>query len=375
MKTIKDYDYELPPELIAHKPAPSRAESRLMVCEGDGREVVAFSELGRFVRSGDLLVFNDTRVMPCRLAARKASGGAVEVFVLGPLEGAWGDPVGAQGVLVEALTRSSKVLKAGAVLSVEGVEGVEVALEARGEGGVWRARLRGVSSLVDVLEEAGRTPLPPYIVKRRKVLGEAETQAQDKARYQTVYAKTPGAVAAPTAGLHFTPELLDELRAAGVELGFLTLHVGVGTFRPMGEGPLEAQSLHEEGYVISETLARQVAAARARGGRIIAVGTTSTRALEDQGVRWGCAQVQAGRWATSLFIKPGFRWRLVDGMITNFHLPRSSLMVLVGSLAGDEVIRAAYREAVSSRMRFYSYGDAMLLWRSSSPRRGEVKVQ
>ncbi len=358
-----DYDYDLPPELIAHQPAAERTGSRLMVVQGHERQVVPFGEIGSFLRPGDLLVFNDTRVVPCRLVARKPSGGRVEVFILGPAEGLdWSAPASVDGRLrARALTRSSKVLKPQTSLRVEGMEAVEVNLETRLEGGAWEITIGGAASLLDLVEAAGEMPLPPYIVKRRKDLGQDTAQDQDQERYQTVYARHPGAVAAPTAGLHFSQPLLDALVEAGVELGFVTLHVGIGTFRPLAEGPIEDQELHEETYLVSPELAAQVAKTRVRGGRIIAVGTTSTRALEDQGALHDGGLVP-GAFSTRIFIKPGHRWTVVDAMVTNFHLPRSSLMVLISALGSHRAIHEAYAEAIDKRMRFYSYGDAMLLF-------------
>ncbi len=333
-----------------------------MVCEGGRNRVMAFEAIEGLLRAGDLLIFNDTKVVPCRLSGRKATGGQVEIFVLGPLAGGWSDTSGP--VRASIMARSNKALSAGTTLEIEseGPATIKAVLEERGEDGGWSARFEGVESLLELVEGCGRTPLPPYIVKRRRDLGEPEAQALDLERYQTVYAAQPGAVAAPTAGLHFSEGLLERLRGRGVELGFLTLHVGIGTFKPLREGSISGQELHEERYSVGEALAAQVARARAGGGRIIAVGTTSVRALEDQGLRFG-GEVRPGQYRTRIFIKPGFDWRIVDGMVTNFHMPRSSLMVLVSALAGHGAVMAAYAEAARIGMRFYSYGDAMLLFR------------
>lgn len=364
--TVEAYDYNLPPHLIAHQPAAERAKSRLMVCGAGERHIGSFGEeILKHLREGDLLVFNDTRVVPCRLQARKATGGRVEVFVLSPLEGdrGWNAPLSGRGALLNVLTRSNKPLKAGIQLSIEDHGGADasITLENRREDGSWEARLQGEGVLLDWIEAAGQTPLPPYIVSRRKSLGEPEVQEGDKRRYQTVYAKNPGAVAAPTAGLHFQDDLLKKLQDQGVELGFLTLHVGMGTFKPLTEGTLEGKELHNEAYIISPTLAAQLQSTLERGGRVFSVGTTSTRALEDQGQRWGAPLVKPGVWNTRLFIKPGFAWRVVSGVVTNFHLPKSSLLVLVASWMGHQPMHDAYREALAEEMRFYSYGDAMLL--------------
>jgi S-adenosylmethionine:tRNA ribosyltransferase-isomerase len=359
---IDGYDYDLPPELIAHQPSPDRAGSRLLICEGEQRRLEPFGALVEALRPGDLLVFNDARVVPCRLYGRKESGARLEIFVLSPLEGGWAAPLEGE-VRVSALVRSNKPALAGTRLRLEGPQEATATLTRRREDGAWEVALRGQGSLLALLEGAGQVPLPPYITSRRRALGEAEAQPEDRERYQTVYARSPGAVAAPTAGLHFTPALLEALQARGVEAGFLTLHVGIGTFKPLGEGPLEGQALHAERYEVGEALVAQVAAARARGGRVVAVGTTSARALEDQAARWGAPALRAGAWETSIFIKPGHRWGLVEGLVTNLHLPRSSLLVLVGALMGYAPMRAAYAEAVAQTMRFYSYGDAMLVWR------------
>jgi S-adenosylmethionine:tRNA ribosyltransferase-isomerase len=366
--SVDGYDYELPAELIAHQPAAQRAASQLMICApGQPRRVAPFSHIVDEVQPGDLVVFNDTRVVPCRLHGRKPTGGRVEVFVLSPLDAGWDHALSGEGVLVHALVRSNKPPKPGLVLELEGVQGVTATLEGRQEAS-WRVRLRGQGQLLEVMQEAGKTPLPPYITSRRRALGQDEVQDGDKERYQTVYAAKPGAVAAPTAGLHFTPEVLEALKARGVELGFVTLHVGIGTFKPLGDDGLQRDELHREVYLISQELQRQVEAVQARGGRLIAVGTTSARALEDQARRWQAPRVQAGAWETRLFIKPGYTWRLVQGLVTNFHLPRSSLLVLVAALMGYEPMRQAYQGALRRKLRFYSYGDAMLLWRSPANR-------
>lgn len=362
---VDAYDYELPEGLIAHEPAAERSGSRLLLC--GATEVVPFGRILEVARAGDLVVFNDAKVVPCRLRARKETGGVAEVFVLSPREG-WGASMAGVGAKVHAMVRSNKALKAGTVLLLDAPEGYAEAratLVERHEDGTWELWVSSVGGgvLLEWMEAAGRVPLPPYILGRRRALGEAEDRDEDRERYQTVYARRPGAVAAPTAGLHFQAETLEGLRAKGVELGFVTLHVGAGTFKPLAEGSLSGQSLHEELYEVTPTLARQAAEVRARGGRVLAVGTTCARALEDQGQRWGEARLEPGTYRTRLFIQPGFAWRWVDGLITNFHLPKSSLLVLVASLMGYEEMREAYRVAVARGLRFYSYGDAMFAWR------------
>jgi len=361
---IDAYDFELPEAQIAHTPPVERGTSRLLVV-GEPLQIVPFGQVAEQLRKGDLLVLNDTRVMPCRLFGHKASGGRAEIFVLGPAGGArWDSPTDGEGVMVEVLLRASRTPKPGAVLSLDGIDG-RVRVDAARPDGTFAARLRGTGTLAEVLERAGRMPLPPYIVKRRQTLGLDAAAVEDPERYQTVYARAPGAVAAPTAGLHFSDALLDGLRAAGVDVGFTTLHVGMGTFKPLGEGALESQRLHSEHYTISAVLAAQVEAAVARGGRIVAVGTTSLRALEDQGRRHGARRVEAGAFDTDLFIRPGYPFQTVDALITNFHLPKSSLLVLVAAFAGYATMRRAYAFAMAEGMRFYSYGDAMWLSREA----------
>lgn len=327
-----DFDFDLPDELIAQRPSERRGASRLMTVplEGDP-QIAPFDEtIVEQFRGDEVLVLNDTRVVPARVFGHKASGGAVEVLVI--------EPLGPGRVVAMA---RGKRLKPGVELVLPGATAT---LEARRDDGTVELRLDGVDDLWRWLEDAGRVPLPPYI--RR------DADADDRARYQTVFARDPGAVAAPTAGLHFTPPLLDALRAKGVAIHPLTLHVGPGTFLPVRADDVSDHVMHAERYTVPPETAAAV-----RGERpVIAVGTTVVRALEAHARDPGADR-------TDLFILPGFDFRVVDGLLTNFHLPESTLLMLVSAFAGRDRVRRAYADAVAARMRFYSYGDAMLLRR------------
>ena len=330
---IEDFDYELPDALIARYPAAERRGSRLLEV-GESLADRQFAALPELLKSGDLLVFNDTRVIAARLAATKESGGRAEIMIE--------RVTGARTALAQI--RASKSPKPGGRLIVGEVD---VHVEHRaGE----MFELRFSKDVMRVLDEHGSVPLPPYI--------DRAPDTDDAERYQTVYAREPGAVAAPTAGLHFDDAMLEETRALGVEHAWVTLHVGAGTFLPLRRENIVENRLHKERVVIDETCVRKVRAARAAGGRVIAVGTTAVRSLE-------CASaggaIEAFRGETDLFILPGYEFRSVDAMITNFHLPKSSLLMLVAAFAGRERILEAYRHAVDSRYRFFSYGDSMFL--------------
>ena len=341
--TLADFDYELPPELIAQAPLPQRSASRLLVVDGATLDDQSISRLPEFLRPGDLLVMNDSRVLHARLYGRKASGGQVEVLVE--------RIVGSDEVLAQV--RASKPPKAGSQLILEG--GLEVDVIAR-VGEFYHLRLPG--DALALIEQHGRLPLPPYITR--------DAAAPDEARYQTVYAREKGSVAAPTAGLHFDDELIARLRARGVAIAYVTLHVGAGTFQPVRTHDLAAHRMHTERYSIpAETLAA-IAAARARGGCIVAVGTTTLRALESAADTDTQDSVKVGAGETAIFITPGFKFRVVDKLLTNFHLPKSTLLMLVAAFAGLPEVRAAYRHAIAARYRFFSYGDAMLLTRKSA---------
>jgi S-adenosylmethionine:tRNA ribosyltransferase-isomerase len=341
---IAEFDYALPPASIAQEAIEPRDAARLMRLprtEGSPTDHV-FRDLPHLLRPGDLLVVNRSRVFPARLLGRRDGGGAAEVFLLREVgDERW-----------EALVRPGRRLRPGAVISIDAGLSAVVETAAVGPEGrrVVHLRVEG-GPLETALERAGHVPLPPYI--RRP------DRPQDRARYQTVYAREKGSVAAPTAGLHFTPSLLDALRAADFGVAELVLHVGPGTFRPVTAAEVEDHRLEPEPYLIPAETAEAIAAARTRGGRVIAVGTTVVRALEaaarDEGM------VSAGAGETALVVRPGFTFRIVDALITNFHLPRSSLLLLVAAFAGRERVLDAYEEAVRRGYRFYSYGDAMLL--------------
>ena len=342
--TLSDFDYILPAELIAQAPLAERSASRLLVLtpEAGSAPVLAdacFTDLPDLVRPGDLLVFNDTRVIHARLHGVKDSGGQVEVLIeraVGPHEAL-------------AQVRASKSPKTGARLHLADAFDVEV-LGRVGE--FFHLRFPAGEDLFELLERHGKLPLPPYI---QRTAGDA-----DESRYQTVYARDPGSVAAPTAGLHFDQALLDRLVERGVRCAWLTLHVGAGTFQPVRVDDLGEHRMHRERYVIPQETVDAIAATRAAGGRVIAVGTTSMRALEAAAQE---GALEAGSGETEIFILPGFRFQVIDALITNFHLPKSTLMMLVSAFAGMDSIRRAYAHAVAQRYRFFSYGDAMFITR------------
>jgi S-adenosylmethionine:tRNA ribosyltransferase-isomerase len=340
---LSDFDFDLPEELIAQQPLAARQDSRLMVLRRAPRDI----ELGRFTdvlrhfRAGDVLVINDTRVIPARLLGRKESGGRIEVFLVRRLPG--------DQEIWACLTRCSKTPRPGCRLLLG--DGIEARVVEDGTPPYRHIRFDCQGDFAEVLDREGRIPLPPYI--RR------EDTPEDRERYQTVFARTAGAVAAPTAGLHFTGPLLDALRAAGVEIHPLTLHVGLGTFLPIRTDDVSGHRMHEENFVVPPATAAAVNRAKAEGRRVLALGTTSTRTLEY--AVDGQGRLRAGAGVCDLFIYPGFRFRIVDGLITNFHLPRSTLLLLVSALAGRDFILQAYRRAVAERFRFFSYGDCMLI--------------
>ncbi|MCC5872976.1 MAG: tRNA preQ1(34) S-adenosylmethionine ribosyltransferase-isomerase QueA [Gammaproteobacteria bacterium] len=342
----KDFHFDLPEALIAQAPLADRSASRLLLLDGASGATShgEFRNLTAQLRPGDLLVCNDTRVIPARLYGRKDTGGEVEVLVERVLTG--GE--------VLAQVRASKRPKSGRTLLFDDAAGrtVRAQVLTEEEGGFLRLAFADDEQVATLLEGVGHMPLPPYI--RRP------DSATDRERYQTVYARRPGAVAAPTAGLHFTPELLAQLAAKGVEQTYVTLHVGAGTFQPMRVDRIEEHRMHSERLEVSEEAAAAIAACRQRGGRVVAVGTTVVRTLESAADAAGC--VTPAMMETEIFIRPGYRFRVVDGLVTNFHLPESTLLMLVSAFAGREHVLAAYAEAVAQRYRFFSYGDAMLLW-------------
>ena len=340
-----DFDYPLPEDLVASHPADRRDESRLLVLDRGTGSLAdrRFPDLREYLSEGDALVVNDTRVFPARLLGRKPTGARAEILLLRPL------PEDDQRRTWQALVRPGGKLKPGRVVEV--ADGFEVRVEDSFADGSRRVRLEGEADPWDLVERHGEVPLPPYI--RRP------GNAEDRERYQTVYARERGSVAAPTAGLHFTTGLLEQIEARGVSVAPVTLHVGVGTFRPVDAERVEDHRMHEEWYELPESSARILNRARDARKRVWAVGTTSARTLETavsaDGSFEGC-----GGW-TDLFIHPPYPFRAVDGLLTNFHLPRSSLLMLVAALAGRERVLQAYRHAVEQRYRFYSYGDAMLV--------------
>jgi len=337
MYSLSDFDFDLPEELIAQLPLPERSASRLLHVDGDRCVDRMFTDILDLLAPGDLLVFNDTRVLKARFFGVKASGGKIEALVERVLDDR----------TVLAQVRASKTPQPGSTIRLEDAFDVEVG-ERAGEF----FTLRFPADVFALIDAHGRLPLPPYI--------EHDADDFDEQRYQTVYAKTPGAVAAPTAGLHFDEPLLERLRQKEVQMAFVTLHVGAGTFQPVRVENLAEHKMHSEWYTIPAGTVDAVRAAKAAGRSVVAVGTTSMRALESASQS---GELAAGSNDTNLFITPGYRFRTVDRLVTNFHLPKSTLLMLVSAFAGYDEIHAAYRHAVAQRYRFFSYGDAMLLTR------------
>lgn len=338
---ISDFDFELPEELIAQEPAPERDESRLMVVFKDRPDFEhrKFKDIVEYLRPGDLLVINDTKVIPARLWGRREdTGSKVEVLLLTKMDfRRW-----------KVLVRPGKKARPGTVLVFGDGVLVGRVIDSTEEGGrVIEFTYSG--DFERILEQVGEMPLPPYIKK----------MPPDPGRYQTVYAQRPGSVAAPTAGLHFTPALLENIRAMGVEIARVLLHVGLGTFRPVRVEDITKHRMHEEYYEVPEDTAAALRSVRRAGGRIVAVGTTTTRCLEAAATEDGTV-ISGSGWA-SIFIYPGYRFKVVDALITNFHLPRSTVLMMVAALAGREKILRAYRVAIEMRYRFFSFGDAMLI--------------
>lgn len=337
---VEEFDYPLPEELIAQHPIPNRDQSRLMVVNPVTKTFrhTTFNQINLELSAGDVLVLNNSKVLPARLHGQKSTGGHVEIMLhkrLGDFE--W-----------EALCRPAKRLKVGAVVHFDG--GVQATVVEVFDEGLRRVRFDLQESMEAFLNRVGEMPLPPYIHEK----------LTDPNRYQTVYAKSEGSVAAPTAGLHFSPELLDGLKQSGVEVVEVTLHVGLGTFRPVQVEDVTAHHMHSEWYEITEEAAAIINAARLNGRRIVAVGTTALRTLESAA---SDGEVQPGSRDTSIFIYPGYEFQIVDALITNFHLPKSTLFMLVSAMMGTEFAKAVYAEAVAERYRFFSFGDAMLISR------------
>ena len=335
---VTDFDYDLPQELIAQHPMEPRDHSRLLVVDKKTGEIEHkhFYDLVNYLKPGDVLVFNDTRVIPARLHGTKDTGAHVEVFLL----------IRRDATDWEVLVRPGKKLQVGAKINFSDELSCEVIEHTDFGGRVVRFKYDGIFE--EILDRLGETPLPPYIT----------APLEDKERYQTVYNRERGSAAAPTAGLHFTKELLQKIKEIGCEEVFVTLHVGLGTFRPVSEAKIEDHKMHKEFYTVSQEAADAVNKAKAEGRRIIAVGTTAVRTLEAAGAD---GQLHAGSSWTSIFIYPGYKFRLVDDLVTNFHLPQSTLLMLVSTLSTREIMLQTYKKAVEEKYRFFSFGDAMFI--------------
>jgi S-adenosylmethionine:tRNA ribosyltransferase-isomerase len=347
MSELEQYDYELPRELIAQHPLPVRTDARLMVVHrAENRiEHAHVRDLPEYLSSADSLVFNDTRVLPARLVGRRERTGArwTGLFLAADDTGNW-----------QVLGKTRGKLEVGeaiTVMSWDLRDSIRLRLLAKQEGGVWAVRPEPMGEPVELLGRIGRVPLPPYIREGEMVDADLQT-------YQTIFAREPGAVAAPTAGLHFTPDLLERLTQDRIEQAFVTLHVGVGTFRPITAERLDDHAMHSEWCSVAAPVVEMLKKCRQRGGRIVAVGTTVARTLESASVS-GTLEPFMGQ--TNLFIRPPYRFRSVDALLTNFHLPKSTLLILVRTFGGDELMKRAYAVAIEERYRFYSYGDAMLI--------------
>ena len=349
---LSDFDYDLPESLIAQSPAANRTDSRLLKLMGGEIVHGRFTDLTNILRPGDLLVMNDTRVVKARLLATKDSGGSAEIMLerlLLPDD----ESLGAASCEALCQVRVSKPLKPGRFLQV-----ADHQIQCVGRQGEFY-HLRFPEPVFDFLERHGQLPLPPYIERGADDAPDAET---DEGRYQTVFARNQGAVAAPTAGLHFSEEMLAQLNQQGVQTAFVTLHVGAGTFQPVRHEDLSAHVMHEEHFQITQDVVTSISQTKARGGRVVAVGTTVIRTLEGAAAVGGLA---AGSGSTALFITPGFPFQVVDALVTNFHLPKSTLMMLVSAFGGYDLVMSAYAEAVGREYRFFSYGDAMFIERAS----------
>ena len=346
---INDFDYELPQELIAQTPAEKRDFSRLMVVHRDSGEVEHkhFYDILDYLKAGDCLVLNNSKVLPARLYGRKEGTGAnIEFLLIKRIKGdTW-----------ETMVRPGKRLKPGDAVSFSDDKLFRAVVKDYGEDGTRIVEFEYEGIFLERLEELGKMPLPPYI--------ERDNNSEDKDRYQTVYAKNEGSVAAPTAGLHFTPQLLEKAKAKGVKLAYVTLHVGIGTFRPVKVENIEEHHMHFEEYFIDEETARIINDTMKAGGRIVSVGTTSTRTVESAAVydeECGKYLVKAGHGSTGIFIYPGYEFKIIGALITNFHLPKSTLLMLISALYNREDILRVYRIAVEEKYRFFSYGDAMFI--------------
>jgi S-adenosylmethionine:tRNA ribosyltransferase-isomerase len=348
MKT-DELNYYLPAELIAQQPVGVRSDSKLLVFNRSSSELTdsTFSRIGDFLLRGDCLVLNDTKVLPARFFGERGSGGKLEALFLAERSpGVW-----------EVMLKGSRKVRQGEIICLKDKtknDFCEAEILDKVSEGKCQLKIKTDANAETILEKIGFPPLPPYIKRGR----DRSQAAIDKLRYQTVYARHTGAVAAPTAGLHFTDELIEQLKQTGIHFAYITLHIGEGTFKPITTDNIEEHKMHQEQFSIDEKNAQIVNATKEKGGRIIAVGTTSARTLET--IASG-SQVKAATGTTELFIKPGYKFKIVDAMVTNFHLPKSTLLALVAAFAGLENILAAYQHAIEQQYRFYSYGDAMLI--------------
>jgi S-adenosylmethionine:tRNA ribosyltransferase-isomerase len=344
---LSDFYFDLPEHLIAKHPTEQRTQSRLLHLEGNTGEVLhkKFTHILELLRPGDLLIFNNTRVIPARLYGTKASGGKVEVLIERILN---------DGSAM-AHIRSSKSPKSGAILMMEG--GLQIEMLGRDDA-LFHIKFLSEDNVFDLLEEFGHMPLPPYI--------DRPDDEADKERYQTVYNEKPGAVAAPTAGLHFDDDILNSIKSKGVELAFITLHVGAGTFQPVRVDNIEEHQMHAEYVEVSQDVADKVIAAKAAGGRVIAVGTTSVRSIESAAQAASNKLISEFMSDTNIFIYPGYSFKVIDAMLTNFHLPESTLMMLISAFAGRDNVMHAYAQAIQEEYRFFSYGDAMFIERKNA---------
>jgi S-adenosylmethionine:tRNA ribosyltransferase-isomerase len=339
---IEEFDYHLPLSLIAQYPSPQRGETSMMILHRQTGAIdhQAFKDITKYLLPGDLLVMNNTRVLPARLIGKKETGGRIEMLLIPSWNGTKGE--------WKALIKGAGKIKQGARIRFEPEFQGEIEEVKDGKG---RVTFSYQGEVTDLLQKIGRIPLPPYIKRGDEPL--------DRERYQTVFAERDGSIAAPTAGLHFTRALIRSLRENGVRTAMITLHIGIGTFTPVKSRDIEDHAMEPEWIEISEETAGEIKATKARGGRIISVGTTTTRALES--FSDGNGGVKPGKGMSSLFIYPPYRFRVIDGLVTNFHLPKSTLIMLVSALAGKDLLMRAYQEAVHRQYRFYSYGDAMLI--------------
>ena len=355
MKTC-ELDYDLPEGLIAQQPAARRSDSRLLVMERRSGRVRhrRFAELTDFLQKGDCLVINESKVIPARFFARRASGGRIEGLFLKISDGGYWQ------VLLKNASRvrvGERLILTGSAQRQGNAEPITLAVIEKKEQGIWLVEPSGDENYLDILDRLGSTPLPPYIYRRCDANGE-QIEREDRQRYQTVYARKGGSVAAPTAGLHFSEELLASLGGKSVNLARLTLHVGLGTFKPITSEKVEDHTIHIEQYELDQSNVDIINRTLAQRARVVAVGTTSVRTVETLA---DAGRVRAGTGWTDLFIKPGYQFEIVSGLLTNFHLPRTSLLALVCAFAGVEQVLDAYRQAVQEKYRFYSYGDAMLI--------------